>query len=89
MQDQTKYQQLQPEDRMTIASMTQQGSGVRAMARVLGRSAQWPAEQLKSAAIDKNTVLELQIAGREYHLVRAQGVQFLEGGCISSYGDHP
>jgi len=39
MQDQTKYQQLQPEDRMTIASMTQQGCGVRAMARALGRSA--------------------------------------------------
>jgi IS30 family transposase len=39
MQDQMKYQQLQPEDRMTIASMTQQGCGVRAMARALGRSA--------------------------------------------------
>ena len=39
MQDQTKYQQLQPEDRMTIASMTQQGCGIRAMARALGRSA--------------------------------------------------
>src|SRR5471032_3246842 len=39
MQEQTKYEQLQPEDRMKIASMTQQGSGVRAMARALGRSA--------------------------------------------------
>ena len=39
MQEQTKYQQLQPEDRMTIASMTQQGCGVRAVARALGRSA--------------------------------------------------
>src|SRR5476649_451338 len=39
MQEQTKYQQLQQEDRMTIASMTQQGCGVRAMARTLGRSA--------------------------------------------------
>jgi IS30 family transposase len=39
MQEQTKYQQLQPEDRMTIASMTQQGCGVRAMAHALGRSA--------------------------------------------------
>ncbi|WP_176079047.1 helix-turn-helix domain-containing protein, partial [Paraburkholderia tuberum] len=27
------YQQLQPEERMTIASMKQQGSSVRAMAR--------------------------------------------------------
>ena len=39
MQDQAKYQQLQPEDRMTIASMAQQGCGVRAMARALGCSA--------------------------------------------------
>ena len=36
--DTTSYQQLQPEDRMTIASMRQQGSSVRAMARMLGRS---------------------------------------------------
>src|SRR5258706_2308752 len=33
------YQQLQPEERMTIASMRQQSSSVRAMARTLGRSA--------------------------------------------------
>lgn len=39
MQDQTKYQQLQQEDRMTIASMTSRGAGVRAMTRALGRSA--------------------------------------------------
>jgi len=38
MQERTKYQQLQPEDRMTIASMSQQGSSMRAMARMLGRS---------------------------------------------------
>ena len=38
MQERTKYQQLQPEDRMTIASMRQQGSSMRAMARMLGRS---------------------------------------------------
>jgi len=38
MQEQTKYQQLQPEDRMTMASMRQQGSSMRAMARMLGRS---------------------------------------------------
>jgi IS30 family transposase len=34
-----KFQQLQPEERMTIASMNQNGSGVRAMARALGRPA--------------------------------------------------
>jgi IS30 family transposase len=38
MQAQTKYQQLQPEERMTIASLRQQGSSMRAMARMLGRS---------------------------------------------------
>jgi IS30 family transposase len=33
-----RYQQLQPEERLTIASMYQQGSSMRAMARMLGRS---------------------------------------------------
>jgi IS30 family transposase len=33
-----RYQQLQPEDRMTIASMQQQGCSVRAMARTLQRA---------------------------------------------------
>lgn len=39
MQTQTFYRQLQPEERMTIASMKQEGSSVRASARTLGRSA--------------------------------------------------
>ena len=38
MQDRIKYEQLQPEDRMTIASMQQQGHSVRAMARTLRRA---------------------------------------------------
>jgi IS30 family transposase len=33
-----KYQQLQPEERLTIASLHLQGSSMRAMARMLGRS---------------------------------------------------
>ncbi|CAB3779432.1 hypothetical protein LMG28614_00838 [Paraburkholderia ultramafica] len=33
------YRQLQPEERMTIASMKQQGSSVQAIARILGRAA--------------------------------------------------
>jgi IS30 family transposase len=37
MNERTRYQQLQPEDRMTMASMHQQGASMRAMARVLGR----------------------------------------------------
>jgi IS30 family transposase len=39
MQDRISYQQLQPEDRITIASMRQQDCSVRAMARMLQRSA--------------------------------------------------
>jgi IS30 family transposase len=39
MQSRTTYRQLQPEERMTIASMSQGGSSLRAMARRLGRSA--------------------------------------------------
>ena len=38
MQDRSTYTQLQPEDRMTLASMKQQGCSVRAMARTLQRS---------------------------------------------------
>jgi len=38
MDQKTQYHQLQPEDRMTIASMQQQGFSARAMARALGRS---------------------------------------------------
>ena len=39
MEEQGKYQQLQPEERMTIASMMQRRCSIRAMARTLGRSA--------------------------------------------------
>ena len=38
MKERTKYEQLQPEDRMTIASMSQQRCSVRAMARTLHRA---------------------------------------------------
>jgi len=38
MDQTTQYRQLQPEDRMTMASMRQQGLSARAMARTLGRS---------------------------------------------------
>ena len=39
MEQLTTYQHLKPEGRMTMASLRQQGSSVRAMARMLGRSA--------------------------------------------------
>ena len=38
MQTRTTYRQLQPEERMTLASMCQARSSVRAMARALERS---------------------------------------------------
>src|SRR5271170_4739496 len=40
------YQQLQPEERVTIASMKQQGSSIRAMARILGRPASTVSREL-------------------------------------------
>ena len=46
MQKRRTYQQLQPEERMTIASMKQQGSSVRAMARTLGRPASTVSREL-------------------------------------------
>jgi len=38
MPEKTSYQQLQPEERLTIASLHLQGVSLRAMARLLGRS---------------------------------------------------
>ena len=38
MERTTTYRQLQAEERMTIASLMQQGCSVRAMARTLGRA---------------------------------------------------
>lgn len=38
MSESTRYQQLQPEERQTIASLHLPGPSIRAMARILGRS---------------------------------------------------
>jgi IS30 family transposase len=57
MEERTKYQQLQPEDRMTLASMRQQGCSVRAMARTLRRSASTVSRELR-----RNTLGELPYA---------------------------
>ena len=38
MNERTQYQQLQPEERQTIASLHLQCSSIRAMTRILGRS---------------------------------------------------
>ena len=57
MNERTTYQQLQPEDRMTMASMQQQGCSMRAMARMLGRSASTISREL-----GRNTLAELPYA---------------------------
>ena len=41
------YTQLQPEDRVTLASLKQQGLGIRAMARLLGRNASTISRELQ------------------------------------------
>jgi IS30 family transposase len=46
MQRKNIYQHLQPEERMTIASMKQQGLSMRAMARILGRPASTVSREL-------------------------------------------
>jgi len=38
MEPRTSYQQLQPHERMVIASMQLQGASIRSMVRVLGRT---------------------------------------------------
>ncbi|MFT4193183.1 helix-turn-helix domain-containing protein [Ottowia sp.] len=42
----TRYEQLQPEERMTLASLHQQGWSIRAIAKIQGRSTacarSWP-----------------------------------------------
>jgi IS30 family transposase len=52
MNQTTQYRQLQPEDRMTMASMRQQGSSARAMARALGRSASTITRELKRNTLE-------------------------------------
>ena len=54
MKKTTQYRQLQPEDRMTIASMEQQGFSARAMARALGRSPSTVTREL-----ERNTLADL------------------------------
>jgi IS30 family transposase len=46
----TGYQQLQPEDRVTIASLRQQGQGVRSIARAIGRSPSTVSRELQRNA---------------------------------------
>lgn len=45
-----RYQQLQPEDRVTLASLAQQKYSVRGMAQVLGRSPSTISRELRRNA---------------------------------------
>ena len=51
------YRHLQPEDRMTLASLQQQSYGIRAMARALNRSPSTHRHRIKQG-------------GRSYEIVR-------------------
>jgi len=79
MQSRTSYQQLQPEERMTIASMSQSGSSVRAMARTLGRSAGTISRELRrnSCALHGYASLPAQ-AMRQARRVQARPVAKLD-----------
>ena len=47
MEKASKYEQLKPEDRVAIAGLRLQGEGMRAIARVLGRSASTVSRELR------------------------------------------
>jgi hypothetical protein len=55
----TSYQQLQLEERMTIASLRQQGSSVRAMARTLDNSALGMLLMLKDKAATVGRTIQI------------------------------
>jgi transposase, IS30 family len=68
LEQKTQYRQLQPEDRMTMASMRQQSVSARAMAQALGRS---PSSITREFA--RNTLTDMpnashttQVTGREW-----------------------
>jgi transposase, IS30 family len=63
MEERTTYRQLQAEDRMTVASMKQQGLSVRAMARTLRRSASTISREL-----ERNTLADLPYASHSAQL---------------------
>jgi IS30 family transposase len=58
----TQYKHLQPEDRVTIASLKQQGYSVRAIARTLGRPASTVSRELR-----RNTVAGIGYASTPAH----------------------
>jgi len=63
MDQTTQYRQLQPEDRMTVASMKQQGFSARAMARALSRSPSTITRELR-----RNTLTALPYGSRTAQL---------------------
>ena len=63
MEQITTYQHLQAEDCMTMASLRQQGSSTRAMARMLGRSASTISREFK-----RNTLAALPYASHSAQL---------------------
>ena len=82
MDQTTQYRQLQPEDRMTMASMKQQGFSARAMARALGRSPSTITRELArntlAAAIEKALVegkVSPELRGEVRAMMTAEGAR--------------
>jgi IS30 family transposase len=82
MNERTQYQQLQPGERQTIASLHLQGSSIRAMARILGRSPATVSRELtrNSSAVGyasvpaKTLSVARRSAGRRPNKLCLQGV---------------
>lgn len=78
------YRQLQPEDRVTLASLHQQGLGIRAIARVLGRSPATVSRELRRNACDghyastpaHDRCRQRRVLARPARKLDAQGVLF-------------
>ena len=81
MQKQTTYQQLQPEDRITIASMRQRGIGVRAIARTLERAPSTIARELA-----RNTTNASHDYGSHHAQLRAAACRRHARGTGKLYG---
>lgn len=78
------YRQLQPEDRVTLASLRQQGRGIRAIAEVLGRSPSTISRELRRNACDalyasstaRVRCQQRRLSARPERKLESQGVMF-------------
>ena len=79
-----RYQQLQPEDRVTLASLVQQKFSVRAMAQVLGRSPSTISRELRrnaqpagyASALARTCAQRRRLQGRPPSKLHSDGILF-------------